>query len=86
MILEGLDGFFSHIASVFLGGNFFIGYAGGLNGCLVLRCCLIVEDLMFGDEPCIASVLKHGHVQGLAPHPISFALPPTKKSCCQHGP
>ena len=51
MILEGLDGFFSHIASVFLGGNFFIGYAGGLNGCLVLRCCLIVEDLMFGDEP-----------------------------------
>ena len=36
VILEGLDGFFSHVASVFLGGNKVIGHAGCLIGCLVL--------------------------------------------------
>ncbi len=37
MILEGLNGFFGHVALVFLGGDWFIGHAGGLDGSLVLR-------------------------------------------------
>ena len=37
MVLEGLYGFFRHVASVFLGGNYFIGHAGCINGGLVLR-------------------------------------------------
>ena len=37
VILEDLNGFFGHIASVFLGGYKFIGYAGGFNDGLVLR-------------------------------------------------
>jgi hypothetical protein len=36
VILEGLNGFFGHIASVFLGGYEFIGHAGGFDGSLVL--------------------------------------------------
>jgi hypothetical protein len=37
VILEGLNGFFGHIALVFLGGYKFIGHAGGFDGSLVLR-------------------------------------------------
>ncbi len=37
MITEDLNGFFGHIASVFLGGYEFIGHARGFDGGLVLR-------------------------------------------------
>ena len=37
VILEGLNGFFGHIALVFLGGYEFIDHAGGFDGGLVLR-------------------------------------------------
>ena len=51
VILEGLDGFFSHVALVLFRGDKFVGHAGGLNGGLVLHRCLVVKDLMFGDDP-----------------------------------
>ncbi len=37
VILEGLNGFFGHIALVLIGGYKFIGHAGGFDGGLVLR-------------------------------------------------
>jgi hypothetical protein len=37
VILEGLNGFYGHIASVFLGGYEFIGHAKGFDGGLVLH-------------------------------------------------
>ena len=50
LILEGLDGFFSHVSLVFFRGGEFVGHAGGLNDSLVLCRCLVVKDLMFGDD------------------------------------
>jgi len=40
---------------------------------------------VLGWVPGVTSVLIHRHVQGWVCHLIGFALPPTKKSCCQHG-
>ncbi len=48
VILEGVDGFFCHVALVFFWEDKFVGHAGGLDGSLVLRRCLVVNDLMFG--------------------------------------
>ncbi len=47
--LEGLDGFFGHVALVFFRGDKSIGHAGGFDGRLVLHRCLAVKDLMSGD-------------------------------------
>jgi hypothetical protein len=44
VILEVLDGLYSHVVSVFLGGNKFIGHAGGLVGGLVTTCTLRMLD------------------------------------------
>jgi hypothetical protein len=37
MILQGLDGLFSHVAAVIIGGNKLVCYVGDLDGCNV-RC------------------------------------------------
>ncbi len=51
VMLEGLDGLFCHDALVFFQGDKSVGHAGGLDDGLVFHRCLVVEDLMFGDDP-----------------------------------
>ena len=50
MIFECLNRPFCHFAAVVVGENKSVGYAGCLNGRFVLRRCLVVEYLMFGDD------------------------------------
>ena len=50
VILESLDGLFSHVAPMVIGGNKFKCHAQCANGFLVCRKYLIVQYLMFGDN------------------------------------
>jgi hypothetical protein len=51
MILEGLNSLLCYVALMLLRGDEFVGHARSLDGDLVLRGCLVVEDLMLGDGP-----------------------------------
>ncbi len=50
VILESLDGLFSHVAAMVVGGNKCECHAQCANGCIVRRRFLIVQYLMFGDD------------------------------------
>ncbi len=58
VILESLDGLFSHAAMLVVGGNRFECHAQGANGFLVHRQFLIVQYLMFGDNACFSHALQ----------------------------
>ncbi len=52
VILESLDGLFSHVATMVVGGNKFECHAQCANGFLVRRQSMVVQYLMFGDNAC----------------------------------
>ena len=52
VILESLDGLFSHVATMVVGGNKFECHAQCANGFLIHRQFLIVQYLMFVDNAC----------------------------------
>ena len=58
MILESLDGLFSHVATMVVGGDKFECHARCANGFLVRRQFLIVQYLMFGDNACFSHAFQ----------------------------
>jgi hypothetical protein len=52
VILESLDGLFSHVATMVIGGNKFECHARCANGFLVRRRFLIVQYLIFMNNAC----------------------------------
>ncbi len=52
VILESLDGLFSHVATMVVDGNKFKCHARCVNGFLICDRFLIVQYLMFGDNAC----------------------------------
>ncbi len=50
MIFECLNRPFGHVVAVVVWGDEFVHHAGCLNGRFVLRRCLVVKYLMFGDD------------------------------------
>ena len=58
VILESLDGLFSHVATMVVGGNKFECHARCANGFLLCRRFLIVQYLMFGDNACFSHAFQ----------------------------
>ena len=58
MILESLDGLFSHVATMVVGGNKFKSHARCANGFLIRHRFLIVQYLMFGDNACFSHAFQ----------------------------
>ena len=58
VILESLDGLFSHVTTMVIRENKFECHARCANGFLVCRQFLIVQYLMFGDNACFSHAFQ----------------------------
>jgi hypothetical protein len=58
VVLECLDGFFSHVASMVIQGNKFICHVGVADGLLVCHWCLVIQDLMCRDDARLLHLLQ----------------------------